>query len=184
MTHRAYFPKVHCVIDAYNDVAVGSLTVDEDYVPFAAVIHHEPIDITATSKRDPLDKRNDEVAYWLVLSRLLETAAKKARKRADGLIKQQDTLRAAKEAKKNEPPKTFEDLNLRGRIVARDKALESDSVPATFQDLSNSTVADAPTPVATQESTGTILQGQIHLPENILPAKITKKRFGRGNLKI
>lgn len=53
----------------------------------------ERIDVRASAKRDPKDKRNEEAGELLALGRALETLGKKLQKRGNGLVKHQDDMK-------------------------------------------------------------------------------------------
>jgi len=70
--------------------------------------------VVTESHRDPIDKYNGEIGFDLALGRALQALGRKIEKRANGLVKHQDDIRALKEQnskaaedKKTEEPHSF-----------------------------------------------------------------------------
>jgi hypothetical protein len=90
------------------------------------LLHDEIFSADGTAKREPRDEDNREVAELLALGRALESLSNKLLKRANGLIKHQDDMRAYKELQKKRKPPTakkqreLEVKRVQGRKVVKE----------------------------------------------------------------
>lgn len=83
--------------DDFTAVTVKfSLDMDDDR--FSII---EPIVAEGISKRDPVDRANEQLALTLAYGRALDKIAKKLLKRAEGMIKHEDDVRAYRAVQKD-----------------------------------------------------------------------------------
>ena len=72
-----------------------------DVTAVTAEVHlpgEEVIIVSGSARKDPADKYKAEVGFYLALSRALEQAATRLRRRGNGLVKQADDIRSLRAA--------------------------------------------------------------------------------------
>lgn len=88
------------------DPAINSFDIGSKDATIALVSMYlwgEKFEADGTAKRDPQDEYNDEVAVLLAYGRAFEALSNKFLKRANGLIKHADDIRAYREVQKSKP---------------------------------------------------------------------------------